>query len=185
VESAFAWLNAIFNYFGQFVPKFYHVKWTERAVRYRRGNFPTEVGPGVRWYFPLTSHVEKAEVVWSVQEFKPTTLTTRDNHTMSVGYTMMYRVTDIVTTHTSTDNFLNSLGELAELPLADIWHSHQRDELREMAALKPGARRSELDRMLTRRARALCSFLGVRIKYCRVNFDANARVIKLLQEDFT
>ena len=182
MENAFAWLNAIFQYFGKFVPQPFIVKWTERGVRYRRGQFPKEVKPGFHWYWPLTSHVEKAEVVWSPQEFKPTTLTTRDGKSLSVGYTMMYKITDIVATHTSTDNFLDSLGELAELPLADIVHSHTHEELREMMVLKPGQRRSKLNRELTTRARREVAWLGIYIKYCRVHFDAPTRVIKLLQE---
>lgn len=183
MENAFAWLNAIFQYFGQFIPQFFLVNWTERGVRYRRGKFPTEIKPGLHWYWPLTTHVEKTEVVWSLQEFNPTTLTTKDGYSLSIGYTMMYRIVDVVTTHTSTDNFIDSLAELAELPLADIVHAHTKDQLRELAARKRGAQRSELDRALTLRARRECAFLGVEIKYCRIHFDAMTRVLKLLQEE--
>jgi len=183
MENAFAWLNAIFQYLGRFIPQFFLVKWTDRGVRYRRGKFPVEVAPGLRWYWPLTTHVEMAEVVWSVQEFTPTVLTTKDGKSISIGYSMLYRIVDVVKTHTSTDNFMESLGELAELPLADIVHSHTAEELRSMMELKPGARQSKLNRMLTKRARREVGWLGIEIKYCRIHLDAQTRVIKLLQEE--
>jgi hypothetical protein len=141
------------------------------------------VKPGVRWYWPPTTHVEKAEVVWSYYESSPTLLTTSDGYTIGIGQTIKYRITDIVKTHTSTDDFIGSLAELGDLPLAEIIASHTRQDIRNMAVKPRGKRSSMLNRVLTRVTRRECEFLGVEIAYCRVHFDANARVIKLLQEE--
>jgi regulator of protease activity HflC (stomatin/prohibitin superfamily) len=182
MENAFAWLNAIFQYFGQFVPQFFLVKWTERGVRYRRGNFPKEILPGLHWFWPLTTHVEKAEIVWRWDEFNATTLTTLDGKPLSIGYTMSWRIADIVKAHTETDANFQTLGEMAELPLAQIVHTKTYDQLRAMLSL-PLGKRNSLDGLLTRRVRREVKRFGVEVGYCRVGFDSPTRVIKLLQEE--
>lgn len=182
MENAFAWLNAIFSYFGQFVPQFFLVKWTERGVRYCRGKFPTEVLPGLHARWPVTTQVEVTEIVWRWDEFNATTLTTLDGKSLSIGYTMSWRITDIVKAHTETDAILQTIGEMAELPLAHIVHAKTYAQLRAMLAI-PLGKRNSLDGLLTRRVRHEVKRFGVEVGYCRVGFDSPTRVIKLLQEE--
>lgn len=182
MENAFAWLNSIFQYFGQFVPKFFLVKWTEKAVKFVRGKPPKVVDPGLHVYWSLTTNVEKTEIVWRWDEFNATTLTTLDGHPFSIGYTMCWRIVDIIKAYTECDNIFDTIGEQAELPLAQIVHAHTRQQIREMMAI-PLGKRGSLDGQLTRKVRREVKRFGVEVDYCRVHFDAPSRVFKLLQEE--
>lgn len=79
MESAFAWLNKLFDYLWQFVPRLYLVIWTCRSVKYRRGKMPFLEKPGVHWYWPVTTMVKIINIMVRAQEFLPTAYTTRDS----------------------------------------------------------------------------------------------------------
>lgn len=182
MENAFTWLNRIFDYLGQFVPKFLLVKCTQRAVKFVRGKPPKLIMPGLHIYWPLTTNVEKDEIVWRWDEFNPTTLTTLDRQPLSIGYTMCWRIVDMIRAYTECDILFDSLGEQAELPLAQIIHAKKYEEVRDMMAI-PLGKRGSLDGLLTRKVRREVKRFGVEVDYCRVHFDAPSRVFKLLQEE--
>lgn len=179
MENAFEWLNKIFQYIWQFVPKPYLVIWTQRGVRYRRGNKPVLVKPGFRWYWPLTTQVRIHDVVLQAEEFHPTVYTTRDGKAFAIGYSMVFTLEDPVLADSATDNFLQTIGELAESVLSPIVASHTFAEILSMISKSP--KRGSLDAMLSRKARKMCLPFGVRVSYCRCHTFAPTRVFTLQQ----
>ncbi|OGN05929.1 MAG: hypothetical protein A2746_02415 [Candidatus Yanofskybacteria bacterium RIFCSPHIGHO2_01_FULL_44_22] len=180
MDGAFEWLNKIFQYFWQFVPRPYLITWVNRGVRYRRGKPPILVKPGVRWYWPLTTEVKVINVTLQAQEFHATVYTTRDGKSFSLGYTLVFTVSDPVIADSSTDNYVQTIGELAESILSPIVASHTFLELLEMIAKSP--RRGSLDAILSRKTRTAMKTYGINVTYCRVNTFSVTCVLDLHQD---
>jgi regulator of protease activity HflC (stomatin/prohibitin superfamily) len=181
MEHAFQFLDKLFEYVWQFVPRPYLVIWTHRAVRFRRGKEAVLIGPGVRWYWPLTTFVRVINVTLEADEFKPHVYTTKDAKSVSVAYTMVYWVHDPVRAATSSDNYEQTIAELGESVLSPIVATKTFQELLEM--LGKDAHHHGLNALFTKKARVMCKQFGVRVKYCRVHTFSIARVIKLFQEE--
>lgn len=179
MNGALEWLNKIFEYLGHFIPRLYLVTWVNRGVRYRRNKPPVLVQPGVRWYWPLTTEVKIINITLQAQEFNPTVYTTRDGKSFSLGFTLMFNVNDPVMADSSTDNYAQTIGELAESILSPVVASHTFSELLEMIAKSP--RQGSLDAILSRKSRILMKKFGVNVSYCRVNTFSPTHVLDLHQ----
>lgn len=180
MENAFAWLNKIFEYLGQFVPRPYLIISTHRAVRYRRGKAPVLVNPGLRWYFPLTTMVKVINVMLRADEFRPHAYTTRDGKSVVLAYTMVYWVEDPVLADSSCDDYLQTIGELGEAVLSPVVASRTFQEL--LDELAKDRNHEGLNATFTSEAQQVISEFGVTVKYCRVHTFSMVRVLKLFQD---
>ena len=58
METAFAWLGEIMNWFGKWFPRLLIVRSTHAGVRFRHGKKPEALMPGLRVYWPLVTEVD-------------------------------------------------------------------------------------------------------------------------------
>jgi regulator of protease activity HflC (stomatin/prohibitin superfamily) len=181
MSSFFPWLDKIFEYIWQFVPKPYLVIWTHRAVRYRRGGKPVLVMPGVRWYWPLTTLVKVINITWRAEEFKSKSIMTKDGITVACGYTMVYRVKNPVRADSSVDDYQQTIGEIGEAYLRPIIGGHTFDELKEMNS-RTSDELGSLDLALMRNLPKDVRKYGIQVSYCRVHTIARARNLFITHE---
>lgn len=180
MEGAFAWLDRLFSYLGQFVPRPYLVSWTHRGVRYRRGGKPVLVEPGFRWYWPLTTSVTTINITLAADEFQAHVYTTKDGKPVVLAFTMVYWVHDPVLAHSTCDDYRQTIGELGESVLSPIVASQTFQQLLDGLALDKD--RKGLNALFTKAARIMVRQFGIKVKYCRVHTFAGSRVLKLFQE---
>ena len=49
MEAVFGWLGQLISYLSSWIPRPFLVNVTQRAVRFRRGNEPALLEPGLHW----------------------------------------------------------------------------------------------------------------------------------------
>lgn len=52
--EVFGWLQAVIEWLGLFIPRRLIVRKINRLVKYKWDGSVEEVGPGLRWYWPIT-----------------------------------------------------------------------------------------------------------------------------------
>jgi regulator of protease activity HflC (stomatin/prohibitin superfamily) len=169
VEQITAWL-----------PRPFLVNVTERGVRFRRGQDPTVVDPGLRCKVPISSTVEVVSLLRDTSEFPPVTLTTKDGITVALGIVIVWAIDDPLKAVTTTDDLVAMVGDVGESLLPEIVLAMTWEEVLAAAANRNG-REWSLNRRLAADAQRLLDEYGVRVISARVNSLARARVLRLIQ----
>lgn len=91
----FSWLSETVNAIRAFFPRREIIRNTHRGVKWSRRK-PKELGPGVRWYWPLVSDVEVIPVARQALGLSTQTLTTKDGKTVAAGGVVVYHIHNVL-----------------------------------------------------------------------------------------
>ena len=181
MESAFAWIGALIEWLGLWIPRLTIVDTTRGWVKFVRGRIVRSGGPGLVWHWPLITKLTVFPVVRDSLNCKPQTITMASGETALVEAVVIYEILDIekLVAHTadpfSTIEDLVMGAILYVLEGVDSWADIQRLSKRE-----PRARNSELNyRFKTEVQRELVPY-GVNVFDVFLQNKAKARVIKLV-----
>jgi regulator of protease activity HflC (stomatin/prohibitin superfamily) len=94
--SAFDWISQFFEMLALFVPRRVIVRATERGIKWKSGRKVVELTPGIHWYWPFTTDIEKMPVARQTMNLPDQALFTKDQHQVVVGAVVTYRITNIV-----------------------------------------------------------------------------------------
>jgi hypothetical protein len=169
-----------FEHLTAWLPRPFLVNVTERGVRFRRGQEAKLVKPGLRAKVPLSSTVEVFSLLKDATRFEPTTLMTKGDKEVSIGWTCIWAVEDPILAATTTDDLTAMVEEVGESILPPVVMNYTVEELRDAVANVNG-REWSVNRRLTTEAQKVLTDYGVRVHQARVNFIARTRVFKLLQ----
>ncbi len=96
MESAFAWIGRLIEWFGAFIPRWKIIRSTHAGVRFKKG-VPSAIEPGrIIWYWPVTTEVEIIPVARQTHNLPTQSLTTRDGKKIVIGGVVVYSIKDIV-----------------------------------------------------------------------------------------
>lgn len=138
MESAFAWLGAIFEWFGQWIPRWKIINANMGGVKFVKGANIVRLDPGIHFYWPVTTNIDTYPTARQTIKLTDQTLTTADNRTISVTGMVTYRIFDVVAIIGKTydaDNTIAEVGQsavihvLSSLSWAEIQHKHHSGEL--------------------------------------------------------
>ena len=88
--NAFAWLNNLMEWFGRLFPRLVLIRATHRGVLFKPRGRVRELCPGLWWYWPITSELQKI----SMQERATLTSAQVVGHCRLVAVTVVWRVKD-------------------------------------------------------------------------------------------
>jgi regulator of protease activity HflC (stomatin/prohibitin superfamily) len=164
-----------FQYVTAWIPRPRHVVSVERHVRWRFGNEPTLIGPGLYAEVPLFERWEAYSVLWDANEFRPCVLVTADGREVAVGFVLIWRIAEPLTTATTIDDAEAMVGEVGESLLPDVISAHNWADL--MGSTK------KANQQLKTEANRLLREYGLEVKKARINNLARCRVHRVIQND--
>lgn len=180
MESALAWVGAIFDWLGKWIPRWTVLDTTEGAVKYI-GSFWSEgvttvaCGPGVHWYWPVTTLWQMYPTARQTDNLPTQTFCTKDDKVIAVGGMLIYAVDDIVKLVTTTHSPMMAVQDIALTSIHDVCCNLTWEEL------KDEQRRGTLDTKLKNTVQRQLADYGVRVLKCMLTDLAPTRVLKVIQ----
>lgn len=175
MENAFAWLGAIMEWLGAFVPRVEILPTTDGAVKFVRGSKVVPLKPGLHVYWPFTTKFIKLPVVAQTLDLRPQKLTTKDDRTVIVGGLISYEIEDIRKALAETWNVDATIKDAVLRAVTRTVLGLTWDELKEKA------RKGTLDTVLRNEAKRVLEDYGVRVLEMSLTDLATTKVYSLVQ----
>jgi regulator of protease activity HflC (stomatin/prohibitin superfamily) len=175
VDSALAWIGKIAAWLGDFIPRWVILDTTEGAVKYVRGCKAVALGPGIHFYWPVTTTLTHYPTAFQADRLQTQTLVTTDDKVIIVGAMISYSVTDILPLVAGTHSALTTVKNLAMTAVHDVCCRMSWEEL------KGEQRKGTLDTKLRNMAQRMLMRYGVKVEQLTLIDLAPARVLKLMQ----
>lgn len=174
MESALAWIGQIAAWVGMWIPRWVVINTTMAAVKFVRGSQVVACGPGIHWYWPVTTEMLMHPIARQSNNLKSQTITTKDGRTVVIGGLIVFEIADIekVLAHTfEPDNTINdiTLGSIHDVCCQLTWQE-----------LQDGQRDGSLDTLLKKEARRDLDRYGVKVIRMTLTDLAPCRVLKLV-----
>jgi regulator of protease activity HflC (stomatin/prohibitin superfamily) len=177
--EAFAWVGAVVEWLGAFIPRWFIVKVTHRAVKFVRGSRVVVCKPGIHWVWPVTTLYTIYPVVRQSINLKSQTISTMDNKSVLVSGLVVFEIDDIEAILTRTWEPDQTIADVALAAVKDVCTQFSWDELR------VGDANGSLDRELRREMKKVLDTYGAKVLKVTLTDLAPVRVLKLVQATTT
>ena len=175
MEAAFAWIGAIADWIGRFVPRFIIVRSTHAGVKFRHGRTPIALRPGLRFYWPLVTEAEVIPVTRQTHTLPTQALLTSDGRRVVVSGIVVYRIKDIVATLARNWDISDTLNDLTMVAITHVVTTHTLDYL--LAHLN-----DEVQEKLTKVTRKKLHAYGVSVYWTALTEFAECMVVKCVAD---
>ena len=172
--NALDWIGQIADWIGRFIPRWEIIETTHGAVKWVKGSRVVPLGPGVHWFWPITTKFCSFPTARQAINLRTQNFCTTDDKTVIVGGMVSYEVFDIEALVAHTYDPDGTICEIAAPAVLDVCSQKTWDEL------KKAHRDKTLDKELKKEvARELDKF-GVKVLKARLTDLALSRVIRLI-----
>lgn len=187
MESAFAWLGQIVQWFGQFFPRWMLLDSTDGAVKFegfllpaRWRNFKdpiriTVCGPGIHFWWPATTSFQIYPTAFQTDNLPSQTMETTDGEKIVVGGMLTYTIEDLGLLLPHTHSAMKMVQALTLAAIHDVCSSMTWEQL----ALEH--RKRTLNTKLRNQAQKALKEFGVRVEDCMLTDLVRTRVYRLIQ----
>lgn len=175
MESALAWIGKIFEWIGQFIPRWVIVPTTHGAVKFVRGSRVVSLGPGFHFYWPLLTTLETYPIARQALDLREQTMVTSDDRVVALGGMVVYEIKDIQAIIAHTYDPDDTIHEISLSAFHEVCCQLSWDEL------KNQSRAGTLDRKLRRVLREQLKPYGVFVIKATITDLAPCRVLKVIQ----
>lgn len=177
MESAFAWIGQIVEWVGQWIPAKVLVDPTHAAVKFVRGKAGVLLGPGMHFYWPITTSFHPYPVARQAVDLRSQTFMTTDEVTAIAGGLVVYEVAnlELLIGHTfEPDSTIReiSIGEIHGVLCSMTW-----------AEIRTALASGKLDTRLRGEVRKALEKYGVKVVNVTLTDLAKCRVIKLFNSN--
>ena len=154
MNSALGWLGDLVAVLASVVPRLAHVRATHRGVKFVRGR-TREIGPGLHWWWPVTTEIEVLPVVRQYAALSEQALQTKDGETVSVDGFLSFEIHDLHRFVTEAYDAAEDLDELGQAAVRKAIIALRLPEIQ--------SGRVKLDHRLTKEATELLEPLGITV----------------------
>lgn len=168
--TGFGWLGDLARWAVVWVPRLVHVKANEAGVKFIRGETRV-IGPGLHFWWPVTTEVRKTETARCILELDTQPLVTKDSKVVLAGGIVAYRVTDVHKFLVENYDADTNLGEAAEVAIRRTVIGKTLEELQ--------TTRVAIDNALSKEVQTIMSDFGVEVLFARLAELAPAKVFFL------
>jgi regulator of protease activity HflC (stomatin/prohibitin superfamily) len=183
VESLFGLLGGMLDALFSIIPRLVIIRATHRAVKWRAGKTPIDVGPGLDWYWPLITEMVTMVVARQTLNLPTQVLMTRDKKQVVVGAFIVYKISDIVQAIGERNWDVDST--IADITQAAIVEEIMSRDLDGLLAGISGGKTSELNKAITANCRSELRQFGVWVGRAGLTDFATCKVHKVLGGDIT
>ena len=156
------WLGEFIEWMIDWVPRYEIVQIDEIGVRRYLGKQATELRPGVHWFVPNLTDIDKHHTSRMRIALEGLSLETKDNIQCQIGMVVTYHITDVLAYDVENYEADDSIEELVEAALRDAVMEHDWSELR-----KPTEDGRMLESKLSRRVQKAVERYGVTVETVR------------------
>jgi len=167
MDAALGWIGDLVRYFARLIPRLQLVRITERAVKFRRAK-ALEVGPGLHWWWPVTTEMDVVPVVRQIVSLEQQLIQTHEGRTIVVDGVIVYSISDLYTFCVENHDAEENMAELAQAGLRKAVLSTSFEEI--------GSGRAKFDNRLTAEAQRSLKGFGVEIESMRLQSCAEGSV---------
>lgn len=177
MDSALGWIGEFVRWLANWIPKVYHVKVTQKAVRFVRARAYL-VEPGLHVHWPITTQVEVYPVVRQVADVPSQVAFVREDSESSSYVAVI--VSGVITYHISdlfsflVENYDAEVG-LKEAAQAGIRKAVLAETVRAI-----NCDRAKIDNRLAREVQKMVSAFGVEIESARLTSFAPTTSVSLV-----
>lgn len=175
LDTALGWVGQIAEWVGKFIPRWEIVNPVYGAIKFVRGSRVVPLGPGIHWYWPVTTEFHTHPIARQAVDLRAQTLVTTDDRSIVVGGLIVYKIEDIAKIVACTYDEDQTIRDIALSAIHDVCSQFS------WADLKAEYRKGTLDTKLRREAQKGLDDYGVRVLKTTLTDLAPCRVIKLLQ----
>lgn len=175
MAGAFEWISKIAEWLGAFIPQWAVIDTTMGAVKFVRGSKVKPLGPGIHFWWPVTTNFYRYPVARQGEDLRSQTLVTTDDKVIIVGGMIIYEVVDIEPLLAHTYKPSETIRDIALTAIHDVCCKLSWPELKE------AQRKGTLDTKLKNAAKEALEPYGVKVLKTMLTDLAPARVIKVLQ----
>ena len=181
MESAFAWIGAIVQWFGQFIPRLTIVDTTQGWVKFVRGKNVRNGGPGLVWHWPLLTKIVVMATVRDSIAPPTQTITLSSGETVLVEAVIIYDIRDIEKLVAHTAEPFNTIADVATGAVHSVVEMVESYEaLVKMGARQARRQNSDLNYKLIAEMREALEPYGVNVLDVFLQNKAKARVLRLV-----
>lgn len=175
MESAFAWLGQIFNWLGQWIPRWEILDLTQGAVKFKGGKTAVYCEPGIHFWWPARSKFAMHPIARQTDQLEAQVMESSDGVTFLVGGTLTYSIPDLLALVTTTHSAFHAIQDMAQAAVHDVlcdltWVDLQAQQRK--GTIKTKLRNAAQDQLKT---------YGVRVEKLQLNSLARCRVYKVSQ----
>lgn len=175
MDSAFAWLSQIADWVGKFVPRWMILDTTEAAIKFVRGSNVKVCGPGIHWYWPVTTIWHAYPTARQAERLETQTIETTDGTTVILAGLLVYTVEAIEQLIPRTYSASGTVKDLAMSAVHDVCCQFT------WAELKTEQQKGTLDTKLKNAAQKELRDYGVKVIKLMLVTMARCRVLKISQ----
>lgn len=175
MESALSWIGYVAEWVGRFFPRWIILNTTEGAAKFVRGSKVVMLGPGIHWYWPVTTEIKNWIVARQAIDLPTQTIVTIDGKVIAVGGMVLFRIVEARTLIADTWDpdrtiRLKAAGVVHNVCSRGSWADLQ-------TAKNGGALNLELRRAMRKKLKPY----GVRVLDATLTDFAPCRVLKVVQ----
>lgn len=172
--EAFSWIADIVQAFGKLVPRLCIVTATKQGVKWRSGKDVRPMGPGLHWYWPLTTEISIIVTARQTLNLPTQVLMTSDRQQIVVGTLVVYRINDIVEAIGKRNWDVDTT--VSDITQAAIVEVISKQKLNDLLTDISGS----IEKKLTAACRKRLRQFGVYVQRCAVTDFSTCKVYKLI-----
>jgi len=166
------WFSDLMETFGNLFPRLTQIQTTHRAVKFKGGT-AKELGPGLHWYWPVTSSIEEIPVARQTVNLPTQALVTKDGKPIAVSGVVIYSIRNAMDAIVKNYDHDETLSDVAMTSIAEIVMSNTYDQL--VVTIRDG----KLEKELSKRARSRLKQFGFQVERCALTDFTPCRTLRL------
>jgi len=171
MDSAFAWLGDIIQWFGRWIPHLAIIRSTHAGVKFRHGKKAVAMPPGLCFYWPLVTEIEIMPVARCTHNLPTQALMTKDGRKVVVSGVVVYKIKDIVAALARNWDVNDTINDITMCAITDVITKHDFKDIMEHIT-------SEIQMKLTKETRHKLRAYGVQVFRTALTDFSTALVIK-------
>lgn len=171
METAFAWVGRLVEWFAAFVPRWKVIRSTHGGVKFRRGGQTIEVKPGICWYWPAFTELEVIPVARQTHNLPTQSLTTKDGKRIVVGGVVVYSIKDVVKAIAESWDVSATINDITMTAITHVITKHDFAYLQDNIA-------EAVQLALTKETRKKLDVYGVRVYRTAITDFSQAVIIR-------
>lgn len=175
METAFAWIGQVMEWFGRWIPKILIVRATHAGVKFIRGWKVKELKPGMHIYWPITTEIAILPTARQTHSLFSQVMITKDGKQVVVGGVVIYTIVNVISAvseNWDVSDTINDITQTAIVSVLTAWN------LEDVISKITG----DLEKELTTATRERLKQYGVKVHKCAITDFSTCRVIKLMND---
>jgi regulator of protease activity HflC (stomatin/prohibitin superfamily) len=175
MDAALGWIGHIVSWFGAFIPRWTIIRTTHGGCKFVRGSKVIALGPGLHFYWPVTTELLTYPTARQAADLRTQTLMTTDGKTLVVGGLIVYEIKDIEAILAHTWDPEQTVKDIALSAIHEVLVRMSWIDIRTASEL------GTLNLRLRKRVRSELAKYGVKVLKCTITDLAQTRVYKIIQ----